>query len=331
MSLIRCSNESGSELLLCDYGATVVSLKVPDREGNVDNVVLGFASEEEYRQDHPFFGGTVGRFCNRIARGQFSIGEETYQLATNSGEHHLHGGVRGFDKRVWDFECFSDETGEGVVFTLESPEGEEGYPGNLNVSATYFLTHKNELRIEFSALTDAATPVNLTNHCYWNLAGAGSGSVMQHELWLAATHVLSVDSSLIPTGEQLSVVGTPYDFSHRRPIGREYDHCFVHTPLGGGDLSHVATLISPESGRGMDVFTTQPGVQVYTGNGLDGSQNNGGFSAYGGVCLETQNFPDAPNQPTFPTSILLPGETFREQTKYRFFTINAQGVLSHRE
>jgi aldose 1-epimerase len=323
------SNSKGMRLVLSDYGAHVIAVEVPDREGKLANVTLGFDGLDGYQQRHPFFGSTVGRFCNRIARGQFSLGGKSYQLATNNGPNHLHGGESGFDRKAWEAQTFESGDEAGVRFTRTSPDGEEGYPGNLKVVAVYSLNDNNEVKMHFEATTDAPTIVNLTNHCYWNLGGAGSGQVLNHQLMIAADHYLSVDDTLIPTGDRTPVEGTPMDFTEPMAIGSRiaqvgsdptgYDHCYG---LRGhaGQLRLAARVTEPKSGRVMEIHTTQPGIQFYTGNFLDGSAGNGGFGKHDAFCLETQHFPDSPNHPEFPTTELKPGETFQATTIHRFTT-----------
>lgn len=325
--LFTCINKNGYRLVLTDYGAIVVSLETPDRHGKMANITLGFPSLAGYEQRHPYFGATVGRFCNRIAKGQFTLDGKTYSLATNNGPNSLHGGIQGFDKHLWDSTAISNDEGVGVRFERMSADGEEGYPGNLRVSATYLLTNENELKIEFTATTDAATPINLTNHNYWNLSGAGSGDILKHELMLAADHYLAVDSTLIPTGELVPVTGTPLDFTKSTPIGTRiaqvggdptgYDHCYVVRPPQG-TLRLAARVVDPASGRRMEIHTTQPGIQFYTGNFLDGSESSGGFTKHGAFCLETQHYPDAPNHADFPSAILRPGQKFHQLTVHKF-------------
>jgi aldose 1-epimerase len=328
VKLFTCTNAGGSVLKLTDYGASVVSVEVPDRDGKLANVNLGFERLDGYLGGHPFFGATVGRFCNRIAGGRFTLDGKEYQLAKNNGPHHLHGGDKGFNRYVWKSEAIADDDAVGVRFTHTSPDGDENYPGTLRMTATYTLTNENELRIELTATTDKPTVVNLTNHNYWNLAGAGSGNILDHVLTLEADKYLPVDDTLIPTGELAAVKGTPFDFTKPTAIGSRfdqlqgdptgYDHCYV---LRGqdGKLALAARVQSPKSGRVMEIYTTQPGVQLYTGNFLDGSAANGGNQQHEGFCLETQHYPDSPNKPEFPTTVLRPGETFRAVTVHRFF------------
>jgi aldose 1-epimerase len=325
VTLFTCTN--GLVLKLIDYGAIVVSLEVPDRQGRMANVNLGFPHLEGYLQRHPYFGATVGRYCNRIAGGRFTLDGKSFMLATNNGPNHLHGGLMGFDRQMWRAEEIQSPHSVGVRFSRRSPDGEERYPGNLDAAVTYSLTSGNELKIEFTATADAPTPVNLTNHNYWNLAGAGTGTILDHELTLAADKYLPVDSGLIPTGELATVEGTPLDFRTPRRIGERlrqiqadpvgYDHCFVLRSQNGS-LALAARVKEPKSGRVMEVHTTQPGIQFYSGNFLDGSAGSGGYAQYAGFCLETQHYPDSPNRPSFPTTILKPGEKYAQTTVHRF-------------
>ena len=320
-------NDRGTVVKLIDYGAIVTSVETIDRDGKRENITLGFKNLEGYLQRHPYFGATVGRYCNRIANGQFELDGQKYSLAKNNGENSLHGGERGFDRVSWKSEKFENAEEVGVIFTYESPDGEEGYPGTLRTTARYSLTHKNELRMEFMATTDKTTTVNLTNHCYWNLRGAGDGTVLEHSLQLEADQYLPVNGQLIPTGELASVVGTPLDFREYAPIGKRladieadpkgYDHCYV-VRGEAGELRRAAHVKDPHSGRTMLIKTTQPGIQFYTGNFLDGTDGCGKFPQYSGFCLETQHYPDSPNQPSFPTTVLKPGERFHEETVIQF-------------
>ncbi|MCO6458809.1 MAG: galactose mutarotase [Pirellulaceae bacterium] len=322
-----CVNSQGLRMQLIDYGAIVTSLMVPDRVGRLANVTLGFPTVDGYLARHPYFGATVGRYCNRIAGGKFSLDGKQYTLATNNGPNHLHGGLVGLDKVIWQAEPLQTDNSVGVRFRYLSPDGQEGYPGNLDVAVTYTLTNNNELWIEFEATADQPTPVNLTNHNYWNLAGAGQGTILDHELQLAANRYLEVDDTLIPTGKQLDVDGSIFDFRAPKPIGQDlfrvqadpvgYDHCFVlNNP--DGKLVFAARVRDPKSGRIMEVHTTQPAVQLYTGNFLDGDQAGAGYRQHEGFCLETQHFPDSPNQPAFPSTILKPGETYQQRTVHKF-------------
>jgi aldose 1-epimerase len=326
VQLFKCTNRNGIVLKLSDYGATMLALELPDRTGQSANVLLGFPSLAGYLKRHPYFGSTVGRFCNRIGGGVFNLDGVSYSLAKNDGENHLHGGVEGFDRVMWSAEPLETEKGVGVRFSYLSKDGEEGYPGNLDVNAVYLLTHDNELHIEFSASTDRATPVNLTNHSYWNLAGEGRGTILDHELQMEADGYLAVGPGLIPTGEITPLEGTPLDFSRTMTIGSRigelgdmvgYDHCFALRSQDGS-LALAARVKDPGSGRVMEVLTTQPGMQLYTGNFLDGSEGAGGYNRYAAFCLETQHYPDAPNKPDFASTILRPGEEFHELTVHRF-------------
>jgi aldose 1-epimerase len=331
--LYRLINAHGVEVRVMSYGATIVSLRVPDRNAQSDEVVLGFDTLDGYLAPEPYFGAVVGRYGNRIAKGQFTLDGTTYRLATNNGPNHLHGGVKGFDKVVWEAEPFDRDGRSGVVFTHLSPAGDEGYPGALDARVTYTLTQDNELIVEYSATTDKATPINLTQHSYFNLAGAGTGDILGHQLTLEADRFTPVDATLIPTGELAPVDGTPFDFRHPTAIGARigadhaqlkygngYDHNWV---LNGsaGQLRHAAKLEDPRSGRTLDVSTTEPGVQFYTGNFLDGTLTGRSGRVYKqryGLCLETQHFPDSPNHPNFPSTILRPGERYQSKTVFAF-------------
>jgi aldose 1-epimerase len=327
VQLFTLTNARGLVARLTNYGATITELHVPDRAGHADDVVLGFDNLAQYLGGHPYFGATVGRVANRIARGRFTLDGRTYTLARNNGPNHLHGGLEGLDKVVWRAEPLSGPVA-GVRFTHVSPDGDEGYPGRLDLAVVMTLTGAGELIIDYTATTDRATPVNLTNHTYFNLAGAGD--VLGHELMLSAEAFTPTDESLIPTGEILPVKGTPLDFTRLTRIGarfdqltgqpRGYDHNFAIKRSGAG-LALAARVFEPRTGRAMDVTTTQPGVQLYTGNFLDGTiagKRGVGYSGYAGFCLETQHFPDSVNQPLFPSTILGPGETYRQTTVYRF-------------
>jgi aldose 1-epimerase len=329
VTLFTCTNANGLVLKMIDYGAIVVSLQTPDRDGKLANITQGFDSIDGYLKRHPYFGATVGRYCNRIANGKFTLDGQEYTLATNDGANHLHGGLQGFDKCLWKAEPVPTDESVGVRFTYTSPDGEEGYPGNLATTVEYTLTNDNELKIEFSATTDKATPVNLTNHTYWNLAGAGVGTIKDHELMIAADQALAVDAGLIPTGEMVDVAGTPLDFRQPHKIGDHlletgldpvgYDHCFALRSQDGS-LALAARVKDTSSGRVMEIRTTQPGIQLYSGNFLDGSADAGGFQQYQAFCLETQHYPDSPNQPSFPSTILQPGETYSQTTVHKFLT-----------
>ncbi|MBV8318997.1 MAG: galactose mutarotase [Planctomycetaceae bacterium] len=314
------------------YGATITELHVPDRRGTPGDVVLGFDDLEGYLGNNPYFGATIGRVANRIAGGKFALEGKEYALALNDGPNSLHGGRKGFDKVLWKAEEVSGPDGPAVKLTYLSRDGEEGYPGNLSASVTFTVTDDDALRIDDTATTDKATPVNLTNHSYFNLAGPASGTILDHVLWLAADTYTPVDDTLIPTGEIASVRETPMDFTTPTPIGaridqvkgdpRGYDHNFV---LRGGEKSPAlaALLHDPKSGRVMEVFTTEPGVQFYSGNFLDGTVKGKGGVVYRkqqGLCLETQHFPDSVHHANFPSIILRPSMTYTQTTIYRFST-----------
>jgi aldose 1-epimerase len=330
VKLHTLTNLHGLRVKLIDYGATLISVETPDRNGKNASVTLGFKTLDGYLQRHPFFGSTAGRYANRIAGGKFTLDGKTYTLATNNGPNHLHGGKRGFDAVLWKPEPVSGTDFVGVKFSYASPDGDEGYPGKLDATVTFTLSNANALRFEYSAKTDKPTVVNLTNHTYWNLAGAGSGDILGHELMLAADKYLPIDDTSIPTGELASVKGTPFDFTTPHTIGERigelkkdphktkgYDHCFV---LRGqqGKLELAARVREPKSGRVMEVYTTEPGVQLYCANFLDGSASAGGFKQHEAFCLETQHYPDSPNKPEFPSTLLRPGETYRSTTEHRF-------------
>ena len=336
VEILTLRNDRGMAVSILTYGATVQSISVPDRNGVMDDVVLGFDSMPGYLGENPYFGSIIGRYGNRIANGSFTIDGETFTLARNNGPNHLHGGLVGFDKVIWDWEAYTTDDDEAVVtLTYVSEDGEEGYPGTLSVTVTYTLTQGNELIVDYEAATTKATPVNLTQHSYFNLGGEGSGDVLDHVLSLNANRFTPVDSMLIPTGELRSVEGTPFDFK-RRPaaigsrieqdneqlqIGGGYDHNFV---LDGGrrPLALAARVYDPDSGRTLEVHTTEPGVQLYTGNFLDGITGKSGhvYGPRAGFCLETQHYPDSPNQPDFPSTILRPGEQYRSRTVFAFGT-----------
>ena len=321
------SNEQGMTVTVLNYGAIITSVVVPDKNGKTTNVTLGFSELPEYLTNAPYFGSLCGRYANRIAGGKFKLDGREYVLAVNNPPNHLHGGVKGFNHVLWQGRVIAREesTGNdavGVELTYRSPDGEEGYPGNLAVTVRYTLTNANELKIHYTAQTDKPTPINLTSHCYWNLAG--SGSILPHELTLHGGKFLPVDDTQIPTGKQQPVAGTPMDFSMSATIGSRidqvpggYDHCYV---VDGWDksLRTVAIVREPKSGRVMEVLTTEPGVQFYTGNFLDGTADSGGFKKHDGFCLECQHFPDSPNHPEFPTTILKPGNVYEQTTIYRF-------------
>ncbi|MGB2623603.1 MAG: aldose epimerase family protein [Candidatus Acidiferrum sp.] len=322
-------NTEGASAKVITYGATLAELHMPDRHGKMGDVVLGFDNLEGYLGQYPYFGGTIGRYANRIAKGEFTLDGKTYHLALNNGPNSLHGGTIGFNRRVWKAEPLEVKDGAAVRFTYLSKDGEENYPGNLHVSVTYTLTNTNELKLQYAADTDKDTVLNLTNHSYFNLSGTDTGTILKYILYINADKYTPVDPTLIPTGAIDSVVGTPLDFLKPTAIGAHigeikdiggYDHNYV---LNGkpGTLRLAARVFDPESGREMEVFTTQPGVQFYSSIGLNGSiKGKGGvaYQKYGAICLETQHFPDSPNRPNFPSTELKPGMHFHSETIYKF-------------
>lgn len=329
VTLFTCTNANGLAMKLIDYGAIMTEFHAPDKNGKLANVNLSCQGMPGYEKCSMYFGATVGRYCNRIGNAKFELDGKTYQLAANNGSHHLHGGKVGFDKVMWKGEAIKTDDGVGVKFTRTSPDGEEGYPGTVKVTATYVLNNKNEMHIDFFAETDKATPVNLTNHNYWNLSGEGSGNILNHELQLSCSKYLAVDDTLIPTQEMLDVKGTTFDFLSFHKIGERiqqiksdpvgYDHCYViDGTKKAGDLAHAATVRDPNSGRVMEIWTTQPGIQFYSGNFLDGKEQSGGFAQYSAFCLETQHYPDSPNKPKFPSTTLKPGQTYHQKTVHKF-------------
>jgi len=333
IGIFTLKNSHGMEVRTIPYGAIIVSIRVPDRAGRLDDVVIGHDRLEGYLTASRFFGAVVGRYGNRIAKGRFTLDGRTYELAVNNGPNHLHGGVKGFDKVVWQAEPFSTAAGSGIRYRYVSADGEEGYPGRLDVRVTYTLTERNQIVVEYVATTDKATPINLTQHSYFNLAGDGVRDVLDHVVQINADRYTPVDATKIPTGEFAPVAGTPFDF--RTPvrigghiaddhpqiaIGGGYDHNFVLTRTGGG-LLWAARVFEPSTGRTLTVTTTEPGLQLNTANALDGSITGKAGHVYRaryGLCLETQHFPDSPNQPAFPSTILRPGETLRSRTEFEF-------------
>lgn len=327
------TNKNGVEVKITNYGATVTSIKAPDRNGKMDDVTLGYDSIDGYLAKNPHMGSLAGRYANRIANGEFKIGGKTISLAKNNGPNHLHGGPNGFYKQIWKASDVSDKKGIAVRMTYLSKDGEENYPGNLEATVTYTLTDQNELKIDYLATTDKETVVNLTNHSYFNLAGAGSGDVLNHQLKINAKNTTEIDKTLIPTGKLSSVTGTPFDFtkltaigariedaSEQLQIGKGYDHNFVLDNGGKLDVQAVE-VYEPTTGRVMEVFTDQPGVQLYTANHLDGSIIGKGGKTYqkrGAFCLETQHYPDSPNKPNFPSTALKPGDKYQTTTIYKF-------------
>jgi aldose 1-epimerase len=334
ITLYTLTNANGMEVDAMNYGGIIVSIRVPDRKGQFADVVLGHENLEGYIPNPPYLGAIVGRYANRIANGSFTLEGKTYTLPKNDGPNTLHGGTeKTFNKVVWDGEPLKDRP--GVTFTYLSKDGDDGWPGNLKVRVTYTLTNDNEIVIDYEATTDKATPINLSQHSYFNLAGEGSGDILNHELTLNADRFTPVDKTLIPTGELRPVKGTPLDFTKPTRIGERidsdyeqivlghgYDHNWVINRTGGG-LVLAARAYEPTSGRVLEVSTTQPGVQFYTGNFLDGSvtgKKGHVYKKHDAFCLETQHFPDSPNHPSFPNTILRPGETFREKTVFKFST-----------
>jgi len=329
-------NSHGVEAQIINYGGIVVSLKVPDRNGKFADVVLGLPKLQDYiAKNDPYLGAIIGRYGNRIAKGRFTLNGVEYKLAVNNGENHLHGGIKGFDKVIWTGRQIRTKDGPAVVLTYLSKDGEEGYPGNLRVRVVYTLTSKNELKIDYSATTDKDTVINLTHHSYFNLAGEGNGDILNHELTINADRFVPTDAGSIPTGELRKVAGTPFDFltstaigsrinqdDEQLKLGNGYDHTFVinGTP---GQLRLAATARETSSGRVMEVWTTEPGMQLYTGNFLNGSLTGKSGKPYArrsGFCLETQHYPDSPNQPSFPTTTLKKGATYKSTTIYKFIT-----------
>jgi aldose 1-epimerase len=333
ISLYTLRNEKRIEATISNFGGRLVTLKVPDRGGNFADIVLGYDTVEPYTKPNPFFGTLVGRYANRIANAEFTLDGKKYTLPKNSGPNSLHGGPQGFDKKAWQAEIV--DGGHALQLTYLSKDGEEGYPGNLTSVVTYSLGNDNALTIDYAASTDADTVLNLTNHSYFNLAGHGNGKILDHQLMINADKFTPVNATLIPTGELRNVAGTPFDF--RKPIaigthidspdeqiqfGKGYDHNFVVNRVGDGP-SLAVRVIEPQSGRVMEVLTTQPGVQFYTANHLEGEIVGKAGAIYhfrGAYCFETQHFPDSPNQPTFPTSVLKPGEKYHQTTIFRFST-----------
>ena len=329
-------NTKGIELKIMNYGGAIVSAIVPDKNGNFADIVLGHDSFQGYLKANPYFGAIVGRYANRIAKGKFTLNGKVYTLATNNGQNHLHGGIKGFDKRIWNATPLITPNGVALKLSYLSKNGEEGYPGNLNVVVTYTLNNNNELRINYSASTDQTTIVNLTNHTYWNLAE--NGDILNHRIMINADKFTPVDSTLIPTGEIKSVYGTPFDFRKFRPIGDQInaDNIQLKYANGGYDLNWVlnkdehdslylaARVTEPISGRVLEVWSTEPGLQFYSGNFLDGSitgKNGQIYKKHTAFALEAQHFPDSPNHPNFPSVVLKPGQEYKQTTIYKFKTI----------
>ena len=335
VDLITLRNTNGIEMTVLTYGGVIKTLRTPDRAGAMDDIVLGFDDLASYVAKSPYFGCLIGRYGNRIAKGKFSLDGATYTLATNNGPNHLHGGNKGWDKAVWKFDTFNNATGVGVILTHTSADGDEGYPGTVKAKVTYTLTDQNQLIIDYEATTDKATVINLTQHSYFNLGGGKVNDILGHELKLNAAQYTPVDATLIPTGEIASVEGTPFDFRTPTAIGARindkndqlekgpgYDHNFVLTRQGPG-LADAAEVYEPTTGRTMKIATTEPAIQFYSGNFLSDKETltGKGGRAYpkrSGFCLETQHYPDSPNHPNFPSTVLRPGETYKTQTVFTF-------------
>jgi len=327
VNLYILTNPNGIKAEITNYGAILVSLRVPDKNGEFADITLGYDHLDGYLKETPYFGATVGRYANRIKDGKFTLNGVEYSLAQNDNDNHLHGGIKGFDKRVWDASPFEEQDSAGIKFSYLSPDGEEGYPGNLSCTVTYTLTKNNELKIDYEAQTDKATPVNLTHHSYFNLQGQGTGDILDHILYINADQYTPNDEELIPTGGIASVKDTPLDFTSPTAIGERinqvpggYDHNFI---LNGeqGSLRLAAKVSEPDKGRVMEIHTTEPAIQFYTGNFLDGSLTGKSGKIYEkhfGFCLEPQHFPDSPNHPSFPSTILKPGEKYTKTTLFRF-------------
>jgi aldose 1-epimerase len=336
VDLYVLSNKNGMEAAITNFGATLVSLKVPDKSGKLADVVLGYRTPAEYESGTYFFGGTIGRYANRIAKGQFVLDGKTYHLPINDGPNSLHGGTPGFNKRIWTAKDVSNGGAPAVQFTYFSPDGEEGYPGNLNVEVTYTLNDDNSLQIAYTASTDKDTVINLTNHSYFNLNGEGNGDILGHELTLHADRFTPTDATAIPTGELKPVKGTPFDFNQPTAIGarinqdnqqlkfgKGYDHNWVLTAGESSTPQLAAEVYEPNSGRVLTILTTEPGIQFYSGNFLDGTVHGKSGKPYirrSALCLETQHFPDSPNHANFPSTVLKAGQTFKSISIYKFTT-----------
>lgn len=333
VDIFTLTNKNGLVAQITNFGGIVTSLSVPDRDGKMADVVLGFDDLDGYVNEHPYFGALIGRIGNRVAKGKFTLEGKEYTLAINNGPNHLHGGLKGYDKVVWKAQPIETADGPSLRLMYVSPDGEEGYPGTLTCGVTYTLTNDNTLKIEYDAVTDKATPINLTQHSYFNLAGHNSGDILSHEAMINADNFTPTDETLIPTGEIWAVEGTPMDFRTFAEIGARIDSSYEQIKFGGGydhnwvlnnkdgKLALAASFYEKTSGRLMEVLTTEPGVQFYVGNFLDGSNVGKGGAVYNyrnGFCAEAQHFPDSPNQPGFPTTILQPGQTYKQTTAYRF-------------
>jgi len=335
VNLYTLTNAKGVTMTVTNYGGRITSLKVPDKSGKMEDIVLGFDNLDGYLAENPYFGALIGRYGNRIGGAQFKLDGKVYHLAKNDGPNSLHGGIKGFDKVFWAGSDVSAKDAQALSLRYVSNDGEEGYPGTLTSMVTYTLTSNNELKIEYVATTTADTVLNLTNHSYWNLAGAGSGDILKHQMTIEASKFTPVDKTLIPTGKLENVEGTPFDFRKATAIGERiekddqqlkygkgYDHNYC-IDGADGSLKRCAQVTDPSTGRSMEILTTQPGVQFYTGNFLDGTIKGKGGKVYGhrgAFCMETQHYPDSPNKPEFPTTVLKPGQEYRQTTVYRFTT-----------
>ncbi len=333
IDLITLRNSRKTEVRFMTYGGIVLSIKTADRNGALDDITLGYDTAEPYFKNSTYFGCLVGRYCNRIAKGKFTLDGRPYTLPVNNGVNSLHGGAKGFDQYLWKAEPFQVGAGVGAVLTMTSPAGDQGYPGEVKAKVTYTLTEANEFTVSYEATTSKATVINLTQHTYFNLAGSKANDILGHQLTINADRYTPVDDTLIPTGELAKVEGTPFDFRTATPIGaridqkdeqltrgKGYDHNWVLNRTGGG-LEHAAHVIEPVTGRELEISTTEPGIQFYSGNFLDGTIKGKGARVYvqrGGFCLETQHFPDSPNQPSFPSTTLKPGETYHSATVFKF-------------
>jgi aldose 1-epimerase len=341
VSLYTLTNANGVVMKVTNYGGIVTSLMVPDKTGKMADIVLGYNDVDSYVKSSPYFGAIVGRYGNRIGKAKFSLEGKDYTLAANNGENSLHGGKKGFDKVIWDVKELKSADAVGLELKYLSKDGEEGFPGNLSTKVVYWLTNKNEFKIEYTATTDKATVVNLTQHSYFNLAGEGTGDILSHELTLNADKFVPVDKGLIPTGELPLVKGTPMDFTKQTAIGarvREdfeqlklgngYDHCWVLNQKKPGEMTLAASVYEPTTGRCLEVTTTEPAIQFYCGNFLDGTNIGKSGKPYNfrnGFCLETEHYPDSPNKPSFPSVVLKPGKTYKTATTYKFFVKKAEG------
>ena len=334
VDLYTLTNANNVEMKVTNYGGIITSLKVPDKNGNFDDIVLGYNTLAEYVKANPYFGAIIGRYGNRIKKGKFVLDGKEYTLAINNAPNNLHGGPNGFDTVVWDADIKQDSNSVSIIFKYLSKDGEEGFPGNLEAKVTYALTNDNELKIHYIATTDKPTIVNLTNHTYWNLTGEGSGDILSHDLMINADMYTPVDATLIPTGELASVEGTPMDFREATAIGsrinddfeqlkfgKGYDHNWILNKSAENEMTLAATVYESTSGRYMEIYTTEPGIQFYSGNFLDGTivgKSGKNYKFRDGFCLETQHFPDSPNQPNFPSTVLRPGETYETTTIHKF-------------